>query len=337
VKRLLRLGLCACLLAFPSASVAAPGSDATVSSPGSFRLNGGSRGGQTTNCGPGRALGGGLTGSGDRAGYIEFSGPLGPAGTASGTGLGAVPTQWHTNTLISVGNTNELRSLVVCSQNSDATIGGLATLSPAGGGTFAAAMQCPAGTRAVGGGVVTDSTDPDDLTAASGPLDDTGTTAGTVDGDVPRYWYVNVLNGTGSRTYYGYAICSAASDAVLETTDMPVAANFNAQSQVAHCPAGRRALSGGYGVVNVTPESRLISSVPVDDTGQPGSTAAGDVPRGWFASIENLAGSPAATYKVMAVCATDPLAAQPTKKKCKKKRKTKRRATPAKKKCKKRR
>src|SRR5690349_10028186 len=51
-------------------------------------------------------------------------------------------------------------------------------------------VQCPAGERALSGGASI----PGGSIAVSNPLDSGGTTSGTDDGDIPRYWYTAVNN-----------------------------------------------------------------------------------------------------------------------------------------------
>src|SRR5689334_15654801 len=57
------------------------------------------------------------------------------------------------------------------------------------------AIHCPSGERAISGGVL-GVNDKNSTLRSSGPLDETGVTVNTVDGDIPRYWYSAVSNGT---------------------------------------------------------------------------------------------------------------------------------------------
>jgi hypothetical protein len=67
---------------------------------------------------------------------------------------------------------------------------------------------CPATKRAVGGGVVQSGSADDLLVRASGPLDATGVTLNTNDGDRARQWYTAVVKGSGAeRTFRVFAIC----------------------------------------------------------------------------------------------------------------------------------
>src|SRR4051794_32212769 len=94
-----------------------------------------------------------------------------------------------------------------------------------------AIARCPPGQRAVGGGLDTQGSpwviDPNDKgdshLEVSGPRDETGTTAGTDTGDVPRSWYGAIRNGTGeTRTFKVFAICSQSSDATIQATAVDV-------------------------------------------------------------------------------------------------------------------
>ncbi len=69
---------------------------------------------------------------------------------------------------------------------------------------------CPGRKRALGGGVV-QSGDADRLgVRASGPLDRSGVTADTVDGDKAKQWYAAVVNlGDETRDFKVFAICES--------------------------------------------------------------------------------------------------------------------------------
>ncbi len=71
--------------------------------------------------------------------------------------------------------------------------------------------KCPSNKRALGGGVV-ESGPPPLLNRlyvrASGPLDETGTTAATQSGDIAKQWYAAVSNsGILPRDLKVFAIC----------------------------------------------------------------------------------------------------------------------------------
>ncbi|MFC7640526.1 hypothetical protein ACFQX6_05495 [Streptosporangium lutulentum] len=99
----------------------------------------------------------------------------------------------------------------LCSATSDAVIEATAFNVPASGRRGAVA-ECPSGRRVTGGGVGTPTTPVNDYILISGPLDASGTTAGTSDGDVARYWYAHAYNfdsWSSDRVYKVFALCSS--------------------------------------------------------------------------------------------------------------------------------
>jgi len=70
---------------------------------------------------------------------------------------------------------------------------------------------CPGNKRALGGGVVQSGPANKHLDVrASGPLDATGVTIETNDGDIAKQWYAAVYNEfheSGTRTFKVFAIC----------------------------------------------------------------------------------------------------------------------------------
>jgi hypothetical protein len=325
------------VLAMPAPpSLAAPGSDTTIVS-STFILGAESSAGQVFGCSPGRALGGGVS-SGPTSGAVaepQVNGPLGPSGTSGGTSTGQVPGSWFISTRNSDSTfDNDVVLYALCSQNSDAVV-------EAGAPTLLTALQafsflvpCPSGTRAIGGGIGTTAGTPASRILLTAPIDETGSTVTTTDGDIPVSWFTRVQNNNdASRTYIPFAVCSPASDAVIEVTDVNIP-NGDLDGAVAACPPGRRAVSGGVGHLGGIVQNELRSSHPVDETLTVAGTQSGDVARGWRADVVNATGSPL-VHRVMAVCVSDPPAA-PAKKKCKKKKKKGKRAGPAaKKRCKK--
>jgi len=69
--------------------------------------------------------------------------------------------------------------------------------------------KCPAGKRATGGGVVERGAPNGLRVNASGPLDASGVTLDTVDGDAAKQWYAAVFNisGQDDRLFKAFAIC----------------------------------------------------------------------------------------------------------------------------------
>jgi len=163
-----------------------------------------------------------------------------------------------------------------------------------------ATVDCPAGQRAVGGGIV-QSGGADQLgLRASGPLDETGTMAGTKDGDKPRSWYAAATNETTSPVSFRvFAVC-AKGRATVEVKRFAMDTGEGKGASVA-CPGSKRVVgggvlpSGGYG------GSFVRESGPTDASGSFRKTRDGDVARRWRAAMHNQGGSE--FFKVMAVCA----------------------------------
>lgn len=174
-----------------------------------------------------------------------------------------------------------------------------------------AVAQCPAGSRATGGGVsTTDGSSPGGgytyVIGLSGPLDETGFTANTVDGDVARSWYAWIYNNAGApRTFRVFAICSRTSDATIETRS----ATLFAGPLFAPCPAGSRAVGGGLGTTApaptgpmTTPLYQLESSGPYTAGEQSGSGPInGAAAIGWDNRLFTT-GSEPAPYRAFALC-----------------------------------
>lgn len=204
---------------------------------------------------------------------------------------------------------NEPRDFSVsalCSQDSDATVEVQSFTLPnflSGGDT----ALCPLGKRVVGGGVnTTGPVSPHNnyTVELSGPVDETGLTVNTEDGDVARAWYAHIWNASaGQQEFKIIALCSQASDATVEV--QPFSAELSAAA-VATCPAGKRALGGGVNTTGpVTPNSRdyeVELSGPLPETGF--IVEDGDVARHWFASIMRR-GTGGQQFKTIALCASD--------------------------------
>ena len=77
------------------------------------------------------------------------------------------------------------------------------------GQTNEAFAVCGVGKRALGGGVVQSGTAAGLFVRASGPLDGTGVTLNTGDGDVARQWYAAIAVDAGlpPRDFKVFAIC----------------------------------------------------------------------------------------------------------------------------------
>jgi hypothetical protein len=173
------------------------------------------------------------------------------------------------------------------------------------GGTISeAAVPCPSGERAIGGGVTTDSDHHSIHIEADNPLEQDGLTLDTDDGDVPRWWYTALHNDFGDgETVSHYAICSASSDATVETQAFTVPAYSGPPAPqlaaVAHCPAGTRAIGGGIGMSSAIAKSRYIY-VNQPSAGGANLADSGEV-SDWYAGVVNYSNA-AVSMKTIAVC-----------------------------------
>src|SRR5689334_309074 len=158
-----------------------------------------------------------------------------------------------------------------------------------------ATVMCPAGSRATGGGAAPASPGPIDSyrIQLSGPVDETGLTANTQTGDVPRGWLVTVSDfGMPNEAFRAYAVCSVNSDAVIEHLQ-PGGPGVESQAPV--CPAGTRAIGGGWGantpVADGTTPFISYESNPVDETTLTSNTVTGDIPRAWRSTFLQQSGA----------------------------------------------
>jgi Ca2+-binding RTX toxin-like protein len=299
------------LALFGSAGVtqAAPGSDATIDAT-SFQLNTGAADDAVAECPAGRrATGGGIGTTGPIGSdfyQVGGSGPLDETGLVPNTGDGDLARSWYAAVTNDQGSQQTFKTLGICSQSSDATIRATSAFvfdNDVGDAT----VSCPEGQRAVGGGVISfGSISFESYTVqVSGPLDASGLTANTNDGDVARSWYSAVSNDSGGGVAFTFfALCSAGSDAVVEAT--PFSKSLGFAGAAASCPTGRRALGGGVGSETaVTGDSyEVITSGPRDETGLTASTDDGDVAKSWYAAVKNTLVAPTA-FKTFAICTVD--------------------------------
>ncbi len=288
----------------PAASAAhmaaTPGSDATIQAT-TFTVQPGTVGDAIATCPDGeRVVGGGVAptdpSSSRSNGWVLQSGPVDETGRPATTETGDVARSW----LASVFGQSEARVFAICSANSDATIvTGPVTDDPNSSLALGAAT-CPAGTRAVGGGVgATGAIVRTSFNVSlSGPVNDTGDTARTESGDVARSWVVAVDSRTPYRVF---ALCSAGSDATLETKLFLSDVTEGTRATV-QCPEGKRVLGGGIGATT-TGLSWTNLSGPLDETGEAATTESGDVARAWSASVSQVGDT--RVFRVSAICASD--------------------------------
>lgn len=291
---------------------AAPGGDATVVVT-SFTVDSNMQGMATGMCPAGtRATGGGAAPSPPVSLTVDlyrvfYSAPVDENGTASTTDAGDVPRGWQ----VSVGNygpqPQAFKAFVICSANSDAV---LAASQPSSTGALDEVAQCPAGSRAIGGGVgkvnddvIPAATIPNPL-HQTGPVDSTLTFAGTQDGEVAVGWRTVVDSSSYGDRFF--AVCSAQSDAVVRSVSYTLPQVDNAAGGAAvSCPAGTRALSGGQGNDGANDTMDRVALLgPFRSTSELEAMATGQVPRGWSAYGQSSS-TQARTNRVFAICATD--------------------------------
>lgn len=230
-------------------------------------------------------------------GFVS-SGGTGAVGIAEtwpyGT-LGLAADGWVTEIRNTSGAPQNFTAYAVCSRSSDAVIRPTPFSTAFDGGSLA---PCLPGERAIGGGVSAQDSPFPGVVQLGGPVDETGETVSTDDGDIPRAWYVSVRHHTGAGlNFQAYAICSATSQATIQATALTVANGESGQA-TAVCPAGQRALSGGLG----TTGGRLGAmgfSGPTDADGAPATE--GSSAQSWTADVYNTNGA-SETYKVLVVC-----------------------------------
>jgi hypothetical protein len=245
---------------------------------------------------------------------VFYSAPVDADGSALTTDAGDVPRGWQ----VSVGNfgpkPQDFKAFVICSANSDAV---LAASQPSPTGVLDVVVQCPAGSRAIGGGVgkINDTVIPGDTIAnpmyQTGPVDSTLTFAGTQDGDVATGWRT-VVDSTAAYGDRFFAVCSAQSDAVVRSASYALAMEDNAAGGTAvSCPAGTRALSGGQGNDGANDlNDRVALTGPFTSTTELNAMTSGQVPHGWSAYGQS-SNAQARTNRVFAMCATNTVVRPP--------------------------
>jgi hypothetical protein len=297
-----------------SVGIATPGSDATVQET-TFTVGPDRKVvDATATCPSGtRVVGGGVgfTSTDPRFlafGFVLQSGPVDETGRPASTETGDVARSWLASVWAPALGPIETRVFAICSASSDATIVA-APVTPGGPGSLIPGVAtCPDGTRAVGGGVgATGAIVPTSFNVSlSGPVDETGEIALTESGGVARSWVVSVDDRTPYRVF---ALCSAGSDATIETKLLSVDDTTELTRATVQCPAGKRALGGGLGAT--TPGlSDTELSAPLDETGEVAKTDSGDVARSWSAAFVNITST--RHFRVSAICATDQSKPRPT-------------------------
>jgi hypothetical protein len=301
------LGAALAAVGFAAYALAAPARDAKLEVTRFSADHGLS--GAFANCPAGkRAVGGGVLKLGRGVLRVGGSGPLdgstaggpsNPAETVANTKDGDVAKRWYAGVANESSRRIAAKALTLCSKSSDARIE--ATLFSVGArSTGDASARCPAGKRALGGGVVQYSW-PDNRVLASGPLDASGAVAKTRDGDVAKRWYARVHNFPAHRVRFKvFALCSADSRATIEATRSSAKGGGTGHA-FAKCPATKRALGGGILEPGRLGFLRVRASGPLDATGVPANAEDGDVAKQWYAALENK-NPERIRLKVFAIC-----------------------------------
>jgi hypothetical protein len=296
----------AAVLGFAAYALAGPASDARIETT-QFSVGYGLGGAYAECPNRERAVGGGVARLGHHRVYVGASGPLdattssptNPAKAVANTKDGDVAKQWYAGISNPSSRRLDVKTFALCSKASDATIEAT-PFSVDGRRTGEASAKCPAGKRAVGGGVI-EARWPDNRILASGPLDSSGAIAKTRDGDVAKRWYAAVHNLPPPRVHFKvFALCSADSRATIQATGFSVR-GAGAGAASAKCPAGKRALGGGIIQSGPAKFLRVLAAAPLDAKGSPAGTANGDVAKEWYARILNR--NPRRVhFKVLALC-----------------------------------
>jgi hypothetical protein len=247
---------------------------------------------------------------------MYYSAPVDASANPASASDGDIPAGWT----VTVGHAtasdtvHPWRTFVTCSASSDAVI----ELGPSPGvpGVQPIVAMCPAGRRAIGGGMAqayVGNLMPPDTSGAflyeSGPVDGSGLVIGTRDGDVPVGWRDVAGVQYGDYGHNPVAVCSATADATVRSTSMtlPVAmAGAAAGAAAATCPAGQVATSGGLAREDDGDDhSRVGFAAPVADVAGISSIATGATPRSWYVQ-SRASDTQVRTFRVFVVCVTAP-------------------------------
>jgi hypothetical protein len=255
-----------------------------------------------------RAVGGGLAATsahsaGQTQGNQRFGWPLDDSGSPTFIS-GGVARSWEAGLGFGLA-LGEWKVYALCSAKSDATIS-VETKNIAAESVFELQVACPAGSRALGGGVSqpNNSTKDNNFVEFSAPYDDTNSAISAEDGDQPRFWHALYSNDTKStQGVRVYALCSPTSDATLEVNRFSVAKG-QAGAGTATCPAGRHVTGGGVAPMSAPASLSIRNSAPANAAGSSAALSNGDTARGWTAEIENFS-SQTTDFKVLAVCEGD--------------------------------
>jgi Ca2+-binding RTX toxin-like protein len=164
-------------------------------------------GGNRTDCeADERAIAGGVAAQNSPgSGVIQVNNPLDATRTVVGTDDGDVARSWFTSVRHNEPTAATFQTFAMCSATSRATVQA-EPFNVANGQSGQKAVICPTGERALGGGLGTTGGRLGSI-AFSAPVDENGA-ANIVTGSIPRGWFVDVYNITGTQqTYRAYVIC----------------------------------------------------------------------------------------------------------------------------------
>jgi hypothetical protein len=257
----------------------------------------------TIPCGSGeRAIGGGVRRTPHRANiFVSYSTPF--SGGLVAPVSGDVPTTWRSRIHNQGGISGDFYGYAICSASSDATLQSVDFFTSASPEVLfdgAGLAPCPAGQRAIGGGVFVNEASSSATLERSGPVDETGESLNTVDGDVARGWFAQVQTPAAGTLVRVYAVCSATSLATVQVESLQMNPNTISTGGLSvTCPAGTRALSGGV-LANSRPHSSVTAIAPADSSGVPLGMGTTDIATGWYTYINNY--SSLNTFKAAVVC-----------------------------------
>ena len=254
-----------------------------------------------------RALGGGVVQSGFPESVVASSGPLDGSGRAARTHDGDKAKEWYASAVNYSSGAMDFKVFAICSADSTARLA-MESFRTDSNQPGQAIARCPAGKRALGGGVISPRApqSPDDhVVIASGPLAASGGFSAIDDGDKATRWYGAALNnnaGVDHSKFRVYAICASDSNATVERTRFEVDSP-DTNGDYSECPGNRRAVGGG--LIPSSGAARRFyvrASGPLDSTGEMENSEDGDVATQWYAAIYNYAGGQARDFEVFAVC-----------------------------------
>jgi len=222
-----------------------------------------------------------------------------PVGASGGVAVdNGIPLGWRTAMSAESGTLGAWRGYVTCSPTTDAlmtTVDMIAAVPEAN-------VACPAGRRAVGGGLTTISSSDLTIIGTSGPKD-ASPFAQAADGSAPTSWQT-ILSGTTSDAR-AVAVCASSSDANVRSVMLDVPAMSSAAAATATCPTGQRAVSGGLATASADNAMRIGFAAPVANVGQVPGLTSGAVPQSW--TLQGGGFSMALSYRAYVVCVTAPV------------------------------